>query len=85
MIKLHIAQDDFGYWMLSLEKEDGTMTLLAYQFPTPDHLIENAHEMVAERGVEAVVLVDPPTRSAAAPATGATREYQRPTPKKARA
>jgi hypothetical protein len=46
MDKFHITQDDFGYWMLSLEKEDGTLTLIAHQFAAPGHLIENANEMI---------------------------------------
>lgn len=80
MDKLHITQDDYGYWMLSLEKEDGTMALLAHQFPSPDHLIENANEMVEEGKVKAVVIVDPPRRQPAPPATG---DYQKPAPRKA--
>lgn len=83
MKKLHITQDDWGYWMLSMEKEDGSLTLLAHQFPTPDHLIENANEMVA-KAVDAVVLIDPP-RPQFARMTAAERDYQRPAPRKARA
>ena len=81
MNKLHITQDDFGYWMLSLEQDDGAMVLLAHQFPVPDHLIENANEMVA-RGLDAVVLVDPPARRFAI-AAAKTEDYKRPAPRKA--
>ena len=80
MNKLHITQDDFGYWMLSLEKEDGTMILLAHQFPTPDHLVENANEIAG--GLNAVVLVDPP-RLQFAIAAASTEDYKRPSPRKA--
>jgi hypothetical protein len=41
MDKLHISQDDYGYWMLSLEKEDGTLSLLAYQSPAPHDVYKN--------------------------------------------
>jgi len=88
MEKLHITQDDHGYWMLSLEQEDGTLSLLAHQFAAPNHLIENANEMVAEGKVNAVVVVDPPrpqppqlqphALSAAAP-----EAYKKPAPRKA--
>lgn len=83
MDKLHITQDDHGYWMLSLEKEDGTMALLAHQFPTPDHLIENANEMVAEGHINAVVLVDPPRQEFGAHAEPSTESYEKPAPTKA--
>jgi hypothetical protein len=87
MDKLHITQDDFGYWMLSLEKEDGTLTLMAHQFVTPDHLIENANELVSEGKVHAVILIDPPRPHAGphveALAAGAAEDYKKPAPRKA--
>ena len=58
MDKLHITQDDYGYWMLSLEREDGTLSLLAHQFAAPGHLIENANELIAEGKVNAVIVID---------------------------
>jgi hypothetical protein len=89
MEKLHITQDDYGFWMLSLEKADGELQLLAHQFAAPQHLIENAHELV-EDGTHpnAVVLVDPPRKendfaATAAPAKVAPMEYRRPQPRKA--
>jgi hypothetical protein len=86
MNKLHITQDDFGYWMMSLEKDDGELSLLAYQFVTPEHLIENAQEMIAEGKVPgAQMIVDPPRAAAAAAAASAESagEYRRPAPRKA--
>ena len=80
MDKLHITQDDNGYWMLSLEKEDGTLTLLAHQFAAPDHLIENANELIAEGKVNAVVVIDPPRPQStpeAAPHPKTTRNLRR--------
>ena len=72
MNKLHITQDDHGYWMLSLEQENGTMTLLAHQFSSPDHLVENANEMVSEGHVDAVIIVNPPRTREHWPSPGAT-------------
>ena len=86
MDKLHITQDDWGYWMLSLEKEDGTLNLLAHQFAAPDHLIENANQLVTEGKVNAVVLIDPPRPQPAhakAPAGLAAEDYKKPAPRKA--
>jgi hypothetical protein len=83
MDKLHITQDDYGYWMLSLEQEDGTMSLLAHQFAAPEHLIENANELVTEGKVNAVVLVDPPRRQREIQTRAASEEYKKPAPRKA--
>ena len=81
MDKLHITQDDCGYWMLSLEREDGTLTLLEDHFETPDHLIDNANEMIARGIVKAVVVVDPP-QPGGEKSTGRV-EYTKPAPRKA--
>jgi hypothetical protein len=82
MDKLHITQDDYGYWMLSLERDDGTLSLLAHQFAAPGHLIENANELIAEGKVNAVIVIDPP-RSEARGAAAAAGDYKKPAPRKA--
>jgi hypothetical protein len=79
--KLHITQDDHGYWMLSLEKEDGAVGLLAHQFPGPEKLIEMANELVDEGKVTARVVIDPPRQGAARPSPSA--DYKKPAPRKA--
>jgi hypothetical protein len=81
MDKLHITQDDHGYWMLSLEREDGAVGLLAHQFPTPEKLIEMANELVDEGKVTARVVIDVPRQRAARPAPPA--DYKKPAPRKA--
>jgi hypothetical protein len=83
MDKLHITQDDYGYWMLSLEQEGGTLSLLAHQFAAPDHLIENANEMIKEGKVNAVVVIDPPRPQSQASARAAAEDYKKPAPRKA--
>lgn len=66
MTKLHVTQDDFGFWQLSLEEPDGSLRLLAHRAETADHLVENARELVAEgRYPDAAVVVDPPRKSSA--------------------
>jgi hypothetical protein len=80
--KLHITQDDYGYWMLSLEKEDGTLSLVAHQFAAPDHLIDTANDLMAAGKVKAVLVIDPP-RSEAAQAFGPPGDYKKPAPRKA--
>ena len=68
--------------MLSLEKEDGTLTLIAHQFAAPEHLIENANEMIAEGKVKAVVVIDPP-RVAREAVASPLDDYKKPEPRKA--
>ena len=46
--KIHITQDEYGFWLMSMEEPDGSLKLLAHHFPKPDHLIEQAHQMAAE-------------------------------------
>jgi len=61
MTKLHITQDDLGFWMLSVEDAEENLTLLAYQFDSPDHLLEHAQELVTEgRYPDAVTLMSSP-------------------------
>jgi len=83
MKKLHVTQDDYGFWELSLEDDDGSLTLLAHQFVDPSHLIQDAHEMVLQGELpDAVVVVDPPRRQVHR--TGAwPADYRKPAPKKA--
>jgi hypothetical protein len=79
---LHITQDDYGYWMLSLEKEDGTLNLLAHQFATPDKVIEMANELVREHKVIATIMIDPPRPGPETTAASAAEEYKKPKPRK---
>jgi hypothetical protein len=83
MDKLHITQDEHGYWMLSLEKEDGTLALIAHQFETADKPIEVANEMIREQKVTATVIVDPPRPKRRSAADAAPDVYAKPAPKKA--
>ena len=57
MPKLHVSQDETGYWQLTLEQDDGSLTLLSHQFPSPEHLIQDARDLVAEGKVPGGVIV----------------------------
>src|SRR5215510_13270106 len=46
--KIHITQDEYGFWFMSMEEPDGSLKLLAHHFTKPDHLIEQAHQMASE-------------------------------------
>ncbi len=82
--KLHVAQDDFGFWELSFEDDDGSLTLLAHQFVDPSHLIQDAHEMVLHGELpDAVVVVDPPRRQVQRTVAAWPAGYRRPAPKRA--
>ncbi len=80
MQKLHITQDEAGYWMMSLEEEDGSLKLLAHRFLSPEHLVEDAHDLVKDGvypGATVVVDVASPQKKPAC------RNYCRPNPRKA--
>ena len=85
MAALHISQDETGYWQLTLEKDDGTLTLLSHQFPTPNHLINDALELVDEGKVpNAAIVIGPPAPPAvmAAVRADSRRDYVTPAPRK---
>jgi len=83
MSTLHVTQDRFGFWQLSLEDNAGNLRLLAHHSESPAHLIEDAHELVADgKYPDAVVIVDPPR--AEVQAAGIDVEaYEKPAARKA--
>jgi hypothetical protein len=85
MAALHISQDETGYWQLTLEHDDGTLTLLSHQFPSPNHLIADARELVAEGKVpDAAIVIGPPAPPVAVAAARADSrgDYATPAPRK---
>jgi hypothetical protein len=64
MSRFHVSQDETGYFQLTYENNAGDLTLVSYQFDSPEQLIEDATEM-AESGEfgAATVVVDPQRRS----------------------
>ena len=82
MAKLHISQDDTGFWQLSFEADDGSLTLISHQFPAPDHLIEDARELVEKgKGPNAAIVIGAPRPVAESPARSGS--YSKPAPRKA--
>ena len=83
MAKLHISQDDTGFWQMSFEDDDGTLTLISHQFPEPDHLIEDARELVEKGKVpNAAIVIGAPRPAARSRARGGA-DYTKPAPRKA--
>ena len=83
MAQLHICQDDTGFWQLSFEDDDGTMTLISHQFTAPDHLIQDARDLVEQGKVPGVAIVIGPPRSSETRARGLSKPYCKPAPRKA--
>jgi len=82
MSRFHISQDETGFFQLSYENDAGELSLVSYQFDTPEQLIEDATELAASGDFgEATVVIDPHRRS---PARGlAAAAVGRPAPRKA--
>jgi len=84
MARLHISQDETGFWQLSFEDDDGTLTLISHGFPAPDHLIEDARQLVEKGKVPGAAIVIGPPRTPGAAARGLARsQYSKPAPQKA--
>jgi hypothetical protein len=83
MPKLHISQDETGYWQLSLEDDDGKLSLLSHQFPSPDHLIEDARELVADGKVPGGVIIIAPPELQDVAARDVQQPYKKPAPQRA--
>jgi hypothetical protein len=83
--RLHVTQDSNGFWLLSLENEDGSLKLLAHRFPSRDLLVHEANSL-AEKGrlQGAEVIADPPEPAQSLAAPAAPTRYVRPEPKRAR-
>ena len=59
---LHISQDDTKCWQLSFEDDEGVLTLISHSFPSADHLLDDARDLVARRKVppSTVICLGPP-------------------------
>jgi hypothetical protein len=80
---LHISQDDTKCWQLSFEDADGSLTLISHSFPSADHLLEDARELVAARKVPpgTVIMLAPPRFEA--PRSESDPPYCKPAPRRA--
>lgn len=62
MSRFHITPDETGFWQMSFEDDAGVLQLVSHQYNTPEHLIEDAHELVASgQFPDATVIVAPPS------------------------
>jgi hypothetical protein len=81
MSRFHISQDETGFFQLTFENDNGDLSLVSYQFDSPEQLIEDATKL-AESGDfgNATVVVDPRRRLAEA---SIESQDARPAPRKA--
>jgi hypothetical protein len=83
MAQLHISQDETGFWQMTFEDDDGTLTLISHQFPSPEHLIEDARDLVEKGKVPGAAIVIGPPRQADVANREVARPYSKPAPRKA--
>jgi hypothetical protein len=82
MPTFHISQDDTGFWQLAFEDDDGTLTLVSHHFPEPEHLIEDARDLVTDgRAPNALIMIGPPRFDAPVP-VDPSRPYVKPLPRR---
>jgi hypothetical protein len=82
MSRFHISQDETGFFQLSYENDAGELSLVSYQFDTPEQLIEDATDLAASGDFgEATVVIDPHRRQLARGLAAAA--VGRPAPRKA--
>lgn len=61
IVRVHITQDDFGYWMMTQEREDGELNLMAYAMEFSDHAVRDAyHPEEAELPPDVEFLISEP-------------------------
>jgi hypothetical protein len=83
MPRLHISQDDTGFWQLSFEDDEGRLTLISHQFSAPDHLIQDARELVEKGRIPGAAIVIGPPRPPDIRERAMPRRYSKPAPRKA--
>lgn len=83
MARLHISQDETGFWQLAFEDDEGNLTLISHQFPGPDHLIEDARELVDTGRLPGATIVIGAPRALEESLGAASKRYEKPAPRKA--
>jgi hypothetical protein len=83
MAQLHISQDETGFWQMAFEDDDGTLTLISHQFTSPDHLIQDARDLVEEGKAPGATIVIGPPRPPETRTRGLAKPYSKPAPRKA--
>lgn len=83
--RLHVTKDSNGFWILSLENEDGSLKLLAHRFPDRDVLLHEADLLAATGHLKgAEVVADPPEMAQGLAPAARPTHYVLPQPKRAR-
>lgn len=83
MRKLHVTQDDSGFWILSLEQPDGSLELISHQGTSRDHVIDSARELVEKKYADATIIIDPPVKPVSDDPSTWPQNYRAPAPRKA--
>ena len=97
MRKVHVTQDEFGFWFISMEEPDGTMKLIAHHYVASGPAIEDAQDLIRQElrragpSLEAVggaapgitMVVDSPRKAAPESLSEAPVDYRIPEPRKA--
>jgi hypothetical protein len=83
--RLHVTQDSNGFWLLSLENEDGSLKLLAHRFPSREILLHEANTLAEHGRLQgAQVVADSPDMAEGLGAPVRPTHYVLPQPKRAR-
>jgi len=81
VVRVHITQDDFGYWMMSFEWKDGPMSLYSYRAERNEHEIHNAyHPQEIGLPAETEFFISEPS----VPLRAGAPEWRKPQPRRAR-
>jgi hypothetical protein len=83
MPRLHISQDETGFWQMAFEDDDGKLTLISHQFSSPDHLIQDARDLVETGKVPGAAIIIGPPQQQRMRARGVPAPYSKPAPRKA--
>jgi hypothetical protein len=98
MRKVHVTQDEYGFWFISLEEPDGSMKVVAHHYVTARPAIDDAQELIHEETRRAaaslsaaggppsprfVMVVDSPRRALMASAVSGPIDYKIPAPRRA--
>lgn len=98
MRKVHVTQDDYGFWFITLEEPDGSMKVIAHHYVAAAPAVDDAQELIDEETRRAgrspaalggaasprmLLLVDSPRRTVQAFTSGGPVDYKIPQPRKA--
>ena len=80
VVRVHITQDPFGYWMMTFELDDGELVLASYRIERFEHAVQHVdhpHEIGLPEETE-FVISDP-----GIPLRAGAPEWKKPEPRRA--